>query len=382
MSAFLSAITDLARAGFRSARPAAALAAVLLLSGGAQAADITKLPTGQLYDAAGWDGGVLPTTADVGVFDSSTVPTAAGNTFSGSNYYIGGYRVTDIAGPLTINGSTTYIYNGGTVDLSNASADMSFLGTLRSNGPYTGANYTLTVAPGRTLTVNSLTYSRNAYTIPINGGGTILVTTETNGGGTNRVAYDVTDAGTTIGGSGIWRPSNTNGGYGVRMNSGTVVAPGNAGAGTTTFDGSQSGQAILTMASGSTFSFELGTGGSFASPSGDSDRLDFTAMAAGDVVFNSTTIDFLGTGSTGVFKLFDTDLDASTWTGLTMSGQEITAGLGYSNLGGGLTGTLVMGDGTTGDAGDIYLQVVPEPSLLAAVAAAAGSVAVMFRRLR
>ncbi|MFM1904447.1 MAG: hypothetical protein RLZZ440_2347, partial [Planctomycetota bacterium] len=197
-----------------------------------------------------------------------------------------------------------------------------------------------------------------------------------------RVAYDVTGAGTTIGGSGIWRPSNTNGGYGVRMNTGTFVAPGQATIGTTTFDGSQSGQSILTMSSGSAFNFELGTGGSFATPSADSDMLNFTAMAANDVVFNSNNIDFLGTGSTGVFKLFDTDLDATTWSGLTVSGQEITAGLTYSNLGSGLTGTLVMGDGTTGDSGDIYLQVVPEPAMLTGAAAAIGAAAIMIRRRR
>ncbi|MFM1904251.1 MAG: hypothetical protein RLZZ440_2151, partial [Planctomycetota bacterium] len=161
-----------------------ALAATLaVFTGSLHAADIVKLPAGQLYDNLGWVGDVLPTTADVGVFDSSTVPTSGGNTFSGSNFYIGGYKITDIAGPLTINGSTTYIYAGGTVDMSAATADVSFIGTLRSNGPSAGANYTLTVAPGRTLTANELTYSRNAYTIPINGGGTILVTTQTNGGG-------------------------------------------------------------------------------------------------------------------------------------------------------------------------------------------------------
>ena len=347
---------------------ASLLICAAITASSAHGAEILKLDSGQLYDAAGWDGGVLPSTADIGVFDSSTVTTGGGNSFSGSGYYIGGYKVTDIAGPLTINGTTTYVYNGGAIDMSAATADVTFAGTLRTNGPSSGANFTMTVASGRTLTLNYLTFSRNAYTMPINGGGTILVNGSTDGGGTNRVAFDVTGAGTTIGGTGTWKPSNTNGGYGVRMNSGTYVAPGANGVGTTSFDGSHSGQSILNMQDGSGFKFELGTGGTIALPSADSDMISLASMAAGDVIFAGTSaLDFFGTGSAGVFKLFDTDLDGATWSGLTLSGQEITGGLAVSNLASGYTSTLLMGDGTTGDAGDIYLQltaVVPEPSVV------------------
>lgn len=337
---------------------------VAMLAYEANATIITKLSTGALYDAAGWNGGVLPTTADIGLFDSSTVPSAGGNTFSGSNFYIGGYQVTDIAGNLHINGSTTYIYHGGAVDMSAATADVYFDGTLRTNGPSSGASYATIVAPGRKLVLNNQTFSRNAYTMPINGGGTVLVNGVTDGGGANRVAYDVTGTGTTIGGTGTWEPSNTNGGYGVRMGVGTHVAPG-ASVGTTTFNGGHSGQVILTMLSGSDFLFELGTGGTFAAPSSDSDKLAFVSMAANDVGFNGNNIDFLGTGTPGVYKLFDTDLDSTTWTGLTLTGQMITGGLTFSNLAG--SGSLIMGDGVTGDLGDIYLEVagIPEPATLA-----------------
>jgi hypothetical protein len=327
--------------------------------------EILKLSTGALNSAASWNGGVLPTTADIGVFDSSTVPTGAGNSFDGNAFFVGGYKITDIAGPLSISGATTYIYAGGVIDMSAATADVSFTGTLRTNGPSSGANYTVTIASGRTLTLNNQTFSRNAYTMPINGGGTLLVNGLTDGGGTNRVAYDVTGTGTTIGGNGSWEPSNTNGGYGIRLASGTAIAPGSGGVGTMTINGAHSGQTILTMLDGSGFKFELGTGGTFGTPSANSDLLSFTNMVAGDVVFGGTsTFDFLGTGSAGVFKLLDTSLDATTWSGLTLTGQEITGGLSVSNLAGGLTGKLYMGDGGSfGEVGDIYLQVtaVPEP---------------------
>jgi autotransporter-associated beta strand protein len=340
-------------------------AAALLLASVAslQAADILKLSTGALNDPAGWSGGVLPSaTLDNGVFDSSTVPTAAGNSFGGSSFSILGIKVTNIAGPLTNTATTTYVYIGGGVDMSAAAADVNITQTIRSSGPSAGASYSLIVAPGRTLTLNNQTFSRNAYTMPINGGGTILVNGLTDGGGVNRVAYDVTGAGTTIGGTGTWEPSNTSGGYGVRMGAGTHVAPGANGVGTTTFNGAHSGQAILTMLSGADFQFQLGTGGTFATPSANSDKLSFLSMAAGDVVFNGNTINFLGGGSAGVFKLFDTDLDATTWSGLMLSGQQIVGGLIISNLASGLTGTLILGDGTTGDLGDIYL-VVTAPAL-------------------
>ena len=131
-----------------------------------------------------------------------------------------------------------------------------------------------------------------------------------------------------------------------------------------TIDNANTGATALVMSDGSGLKFELGTGGTFAAPSTDSDLLALTTMAAGDVSFGGTTnIDFLGTGSAGVFKLIDTDLDDTTYSGLTLSGQVITGGLTFSNLAG--AGTLIMGDGVTGDLGDIYLQVVPEPTSLA-----------------
>lgn len=356
------------------------LACLAITTFSAHGAEVLKLNSGNLYDAVSWNGGVLPTTADIGVFDSSTVPSSSGATFSGSNFYIGGYKITDIEGDLHINGSTTYIFNGGVLDMSAATSDVYFDGTLRTNGPSSGANYTITVASGRTLALYQQTFSRNAYTMPINGGGTVLVNGSTNGGGTNRVAYDVTGSGTTIGGTGSWVPSNTNGGYGVRMNSGTYVSPGANGVGTTTFSGVNSGQSILTMGLGSAFEFELGTGGTIALPSANSDMISLVSMVAGDVIFNGNNIDFLGTGSTGWFKLFDTDFGATTYTGLTLSGQQITGGLTFSNLASGLTGALIMGDGTTGDAGDIYFNAVAIPEPGAALLGGMGVLALLRRR--
>lgn len=123
------------------------------------------------------------------------------------------------------------------------------------------------------------------------------------------------------------------------------------------------------MASGSTFQFELGTANaSLASiAAGSSDLLSLTGASAGDLVFNGNTVDFLNTGQAGFYKLFDTGSDnANTWANLVFDGTTgvVSSGLSVSNLGSGLTGTLLVGTAGNGavNVGDIYLQVIPEPS--------------------
>ena len=65
----------------------------------------------------------------------------------------------------------------------------------------------------------------------------------------------------------------------------------------------------------------------------------------------------------GWYKLFDTDGGISTWSGLTINGSDrVTAGLIATNLASGLAAEFVVGNGTNGAVGDIYLNVVPEPS--------------------
>lgn len=339
-----------------------ATTAILLgAASSANAAEILRLPgSNSLSDAAYWVGGVAPGSADVALFDGTSGADTA--SYSTTSFWPGGWKFTDIGGPVTI-GNYAYVYGFG-IDMSAATADVSFTGEVRvGNAPGFG---NINIASGRTLTINNINTSsgKSAWNIGISGGGTMLV----NGTATatsSRIMFNVSGTGTTIGGNGTYAPYWSNSGYGIQIGAGSTIAPGSGGTGTMSINNANAGATALIMQDGSGFNFELGSGGTIALPSADSDMLSLVSMAAGDVVFGGTSnIDFLDTGSAGWFKLFDTDLDATTWSGLTLSGQEITGGLTFSNLASGFDGSLLMGDGTTGDAGDIYLQLtaVPEPS--------------------
>lgn len=335
-------------------------ALVLTSASGLHAADILRLSgSTDLSDTAYWTGGALPGSADVASFDGTS--GAGGTTYStGSGIWPGGWKITDVGSTVTFSG-VQYVYGSG-VDMSAADADAVF-GNIRNNS--TGGGGAITIASGRTLTTDyvSTAGGKSWYTLSYSGGGTLIVNNSL-AGNSSRLMLDVSGAGTTIGGTGTYAPWWSNTTFGIRMGDGTIIAPGNS-IGTLTIDSANDfgSEACVIMADGSGFEYELGGGGgSFVLP-GNSDLITLLAMEAGDVKFEGTSnIDFLGTGSWGVFKLFDTDLDGTTWEGLTLSGQEITGGLTFSNLTPGYTGTLIMGDGVTGDAGDIYIQVVPEPT--------------------
>ena len=137
----------------------------------------------------------------------------------------------------------------------------------------------------------------------------------------------------------------------------------------------------VAMASGSGFEYQLGIAGLNIGAFGTSDVLTLAGAASGDFSFNSNTINFLNTGAVGYYKLFDTSSNlANTWTGLTIGGTGlITGGLTVSNLASGLTGSLIMGGNSFGGTtGDIYLQVVPEPS--AALLGGIGALLLLRRR--
>jgi autotransporter-associated beta strand protein len=165
-----------------------------------------------------------------------------------------------------------------------------------------------------------------------------------------------------LGGTGQIAPTGANG-----INVSGSVAPG-ASIGTLTINlsGTTGG---VNMASGSTFTFELGTSASsiaLAAAGSTSDRLAITGASAGDFAFSGNTVNLSG-GAAGYYKLFDTTLATATnaddtWTNLS---YDETTGLVSAGLVS--TGNLffVGTSANGGDLGDIYLQVVPEPSALA-----------------
>jgi hypothetical protein len=198
--------------------------------------------------------------------------------------------------------------------------------------------------------------------------GTLLVT-NTSGSATGNGSVSVMSA-ATLGGTGIIAPTGTNG---ITVSSGGFIAPGTTAIGTLTI-GLSNTTGTVSMTSGSGFHFKLGTAnaGITSITLGSSDRITLTGASTADFAFNSNNIDFLGTGAgEGFYKLFDTDFGATTWTGLTFDPTSglVSAGLTGSNLANSSSPSFYVGTiGNSGDLGDIYLEVVPEPSVVALLA--------------
>lgn len=289
--------------------------------------------------------------------------TIAGSTTAGVlqvGSLTGGSAGTIIRTNSNTNNSTAL--STGTLIVNGASGTASFDGII-TNGGATGASQ----FPSNVLALEKrnggtqILTRANGYTGGTTiSGGTLLINNSVGAGGSGLGTGAVVVSGSgTLGGTGLIA---TAGSAGTTVGAGATLAPGSGGIGTLTFSGSSTTGTVLSLQSTAEIRMELGTAGGLISTPGSSDALSFLGAASGDVTFSETNINFLATGEEGWYKVFDTDLaTGTTWTGLTLSGQTITGGLYVTNLGGGLTGTLIVGDGTVGDYNDIYLQVVPEP---------------------
>lgn len=231
-------------------------------------------------------------------------------------------------------------------DVGSGNTNTSFSGTLVNGSGVLSVvksgSGTLTLTGGNTYT--------GATTV---NAGTLLVN-NTTGSGVGTGPLEVI-AGATLGGTGFIEPSGANG-----LEVSGTIAPG-AGVGTLTVNlGNTTGTVLF---DGTTFNFELGTPGASINAIGASDLWAVNGASANDVTFAGVTIDFGGTGGEGWYRIFDTDLDTTTWSGLTLDGQNrITSGLSAINFAPGFSAEFYLGDGTNGANGDIYLAVVPEPS--------------------
>lgn len=341
-----------------------------------------------------------------------------------ASYYVGGNN-SGLTGGNSVDITRGSVYLGNALALGPSTSTVRFAnGSLSGNAAKLFTNAAITVAnkieiygdAGALLTIGGATAEKSTYSGQIvfnNTSGNLLKLTAAQGGevdfinqitdktytnaiekiGAGKVRYafatgNTYDGGTTItegtllanntsnsatgtgavnvgvngtlGGTGIILPTAANG-----INVSGFIAPGD-GIGNLTFSlGSTTGK--VTMATGAGFKFDLGIAnadtGTIAA--GSSDLLALTGAAAGDFVFNSNSVDFGGTGQKGFYKLFDTSLDASTWTGLTYDSTTgvVTSGLTATNLASGLAGNFIVGTASNGGAtGDIYLQVVPEPT--------------------
>jgi autotransporter-associated beta strand protein len=265
-----------------------------------------------------------------------------------------------------------------TATINNGGVGRNFTVNQTSAGTYAGV-----IAGAGSFTLGSL--STNALTLTgantYSGTTTIsagtLIANNSTGSATGTGAVSVTG---TLGGTGTITPTGSNG---ITVNSGGIIAPGGAGAtGTLNINlGSTTG--TMVMSSGSGFQFQLGTAGLNINAPGVSDTLAFLNAASGDVTFNNNNINFLGTGAVGYYKIFDTSLDSSTWSGLTFDSISgvISGGLSSSNLASGLNAVFIMGGlGYGGTSGDIYVQIIPEPS--AVLLGGLGATLLLLRRRR
>ncbi len=178
------------------------LCAGLLLLAGAlnvQAVTYTKdNNTTRIDSGSSWVGLTAPTSADVGLFDSTiTGPITTANI--SANYQPGGFQVLNPGGLVTIgvvgSGSTTLTINGGAgitylIDMSAATTNFTVgtgvgFGTMRiaSAANFSQTSGGLIVAANQTLTINSVFSNQgNNKTVPLVGPGNIVLNGVAGGG--------------------------------------------------------------------------------------------------------------------------------------------------------------------------------------------------------
>ena len=210
-----------------------------------------------------------------------------------------------ISRPMDVNGAVNVHHNSGNNTTSsfaspvvvNGTASFTFQGTgstLTANGAFSGAGSI------------SLDTTPQAGTVVFGGNNTYTGTTQVNGG-TLRVNGTHTGAGSytvaanaTLGGTGTITPSA---GSSITVQSGGFFAPGSAGIGTLSVDGSATLSPVLTL-DGATLNFELNN-------TGQSDRVALIGGAANDISLNGALINFsdltvpVGGLTGGDYTLFD-----------------------------------------------------------------------------
>lgn len=180
--------------------------AFISISSSAQA--LTKADNNTALNSAGsWVENTAPTTTDLLLFNSTGVPTAGGLTVAAANASFGGsLQFTDIAGNVTITQSSgqTWTLSSGGIDMSAATADV----TIGVNGAFfrwgSGNSGGLSVASGRTLTINSnFNNAGNTKTIVMTGPGNIIFNGGAGSGGA--MGFSITGgANVTMNGVGGW----------------------------------------------------------------------------------------------------------------------------------------------------------------------------------
>lgn len=313
---------------------------------------------------------VLNNGATLEISDFSTQTFGSGNFFLSQGGTDSTLRYTGSS--VSTGRLTGAVFQGAssTLEVTNPETTLTLAAALTAHG--NGFGPTIKEGLGTLALAGANTYTGGTTVAK----GTLLVN-NTSGSGTGTGALNVLANG-ILGGTGTIAPTGFNG-----ISSEGVIAPGlnngnRIGSLTINLGGTDGTMSLTNTGS---FRFELGTAGTMDIP-GTSDRLIVLGASAGDVAFANNIIDLGATGEVGWYRLFSTSLDETTWTGLSVNQfNVITGGLSVTNLPAGFTGELVMGDGSLGADGHIYLHVVPEPGSTALLLGAAGAL-LGFRRRR
>ncbi len=313
----------------------------------------------------------------------------------GSNSFTGDVNVN--AGKITVS-NTNAIRNSTLKIASGASASLTggiTVGGLSGAGDVTvtafnsisvGANNQDTtfsgLISGTTITLNKvgtgtlqLSGTQTVTTVNVNGGSLLINTDLVEGYSATGVGnVNVNNTG-SFGGIGVVRPGGANK---ITVANGAYITPGDRTVGgdfgTLVLDGGGTTAALLTMQTGSKFSFRIGE--DFAS-----DKIDLWNYAgSSDFVRNSTVIEItmVGNVAEGSYNLFNFYGD----NGENFANRGFTSGLSVVFLNG-LGGEI--GEGyLTYDYGQINLEVtfVPEPSTWTLVAASLLGAAAFRRRFK
>ena len=340
----------------------AALVCVGLSAGSsAQAASVSLTTTDAVntssFNAPGnWSNGAAPSAANnylTGAFTLRSPANSSSYNFAGASLSVptgGRFLLKGTGGQIITVGSLSL--NGGLVDMANSSTDgysetlagsvLLNTGTTSYLGALSGAaSETLLVTAGISGTGNlqvagtTVNSGADNGTVVFAGTDTSTGTTTVNGGtlmvsGTVSGSSGIIVAGSSsvnaiLGGTGTIAPGTASqisvGAYGY-------VAPGSTAVGTLTVDGGGTTATVLSFSGGGQLTFRLNA-------SQQNDQLRLKNGAAGDLVFNNTTVNFndLSGGSltAGAYTLITADVPGA-YAGLTLDGNNyVTSGLTIGN---------------------------------------------------
>ena len=158
----------------------AALFLALATTPASQAADRTKLNnTNNLNLGTSWTGGNLPDLKNMAVWTNTV--TGANSSVLGGDVYWQGIRIANPGGPVTIGAGNTLTLGAGqagtSIDMSSATANLTIQSGLTAKS---ALGQLWNIGSGRTLTLNTGTFTRGAgATLNVQGAGSV-VTTMTN----------------------------------------------------------------------------------------------------------------------------------------------------------------------------------------------------------